>query len=200
MSMRSTNGKSSSPSSSPSRIRDLRVAVAISVLGLILMSVPAGAHPQTRKGFYLGIGLAAGTADVTTDSQGGSSSGGSGGSFRLGCAINPKFAVGFESNTWVHAGTDGAGQLGVFTGAVSFFPAEGLVLRGGIGGGNNAGVGDGLSGEVGTGWTLGAAYEFRVMRTFAIGPQLDYNHVSLSYTDFSFTNIGLGMTWYFIPN
>jgi len=33
------------------------------------------------------------------------------------------------------------------------------------------------------------------VRTFAIGPRIDYNHVRLSYADFSFTNIGLGMTW-----
>ena len=185
--------------SSPSWTRQLHVAVAISALGLVLTNVSAGAHPQTRQGFYIGIGLAAGSADVTSDSQSGSSESGSGGNFRLGYAINPKFAIGLESNTWVHSDATGAGQLGTFTGAVSFFPAEGLVLRGGFGGGNNAGVGDGLSGEVGTGWMLGAGYEFRVLRTFAIGPQIDYNHVSLSYTDFSFTNIGLGMTWYFIP-
>jgi len=105
--------------------------------GVSQFGVLAHSQPQTRQGFYVGIGLAAGTADVAIDSQSGSSSGGSGGNFRLGYAINPKFAVGFESNTWV--------------------------------------------------------------RTFAIGPQIDYNHVSLSYTDFSFTNIGLGMTWHFIP-
>ena len=173
MSNRSTNGNSSSRSSSPPWTRRLHVAVVISVLGLALTSVPAGAHPQTRKGVYTGIGLAAGTADVTTAGQSGSSSGGSGGSFRFGYAINEMFAIGVEGNTWITSSSEGVGQLGVLTGAVSFFPAEGLVLRGGIGGGNNAGLGEGVSGEVGTGWTLGAAYEFRVMRTFAIGPQID---------------------------
>jgi hypothetical protein len=198
MSNHSTNGASRFGTVSTSWIRQLQVAVAIGALGIITTTLPARAHPQTRQGFFLGIGLAAGTADVAGGSQGSSESG-SGGNFRLGYAINPKFAIGFEGNSWVHTNAAGAGQLGTFTGAVSFFPVEGLVLRGGIGGGNSAGVGDGVSGEVGTGWTLGAGYEFRVMRTFAIGPQIDYNHVSLSNADFTFTNIGLAMTWYFIP-
>lgn len=169
----------------------------ISALEAMLTPIAAEAHPQTRGGLIVGLDLAKGSAAVSSGSA--DREGGWGGGFRLGYAPNPKFALGFEGNTWVQVSTGGAVTLGTATAAVSVFPAEGLVLRGGVGFGDAAGAGDGLSGEIGTGWMLGAGYEFRVARSFAIGPQLHYNGVNLQYADYNFFNLAFAATWYFIP-
>ena len=164
-----------------------------------MLPIIAKAHPQTRGGFTMGLDVARGSAALSSGTGTPSREGGWGGGFRLGYAPNPKFALGLEGNTWVEVAAGSAVTLGTLTAAVSVFPAEGLVLRGGIGVGDAAGAGDGLSGEVGTGWMLGAGYEFRVARSFAIGPQIHYNVVNLQGADFNFVNIAFAMNWYFIP-
>jgi hypothetical protein len=148
----------------------------------------------------MGIGLGGGSAALNFAGETTDRLSGTGGSFRLGYVFNPKFALGFEGNTWFKSGDGYAVTLGTFTAAVTFFPTQGLVLRGGIGGGDVAAAGEGLSADVGLGWTAGVAYELRVARSFAIGPQVDYGHVNLETFDRNFLNVGLSMNWYFIPN
>ena len=185
-------------------IQGLHAAVLIAALGVTLLPTTASCHPQTRQGFFIGLGLASGSAAV--DFGGGSTDreSGVGGSFRLGWTVNPKFAVGLENNSWFKSDAVSAATLGAMTVAGSFFPAEGLVLRGGLGGGYEGEAGDGLGGSAGFAWTLGTAYEFRVTRSFALGPQIDYTHVSLDTADSgasaNYYNIGLSLNWYFIPN
>ena len=181
---------------SRSWVRRFHAVVAIGVVLAILLPAAAGAHPHTRDGFFIGLGLARGSAALGSGARSTPREGGSGGSFRMGYAINPKFALGLENNSWFTWGEGGAVTLGTFNAAASFFPAEGLVLRAGMGGGYVAGFGDGTSGEVGTGWTVGGAYEFRVTPSFAIGPQIDYGHVKLRYVDGNYINVGLLLNWY----
>ncbi len=178
--------------------RAIRVIAVIAAFEAML-PIMAKAHPQTRGGFTVGLDLARGTAAVSSGGSTSSREGGWGGGFRLGYAPNPKFALGLESNTWVDVSYGSAITLGTTTAAVSVFPAEGLVLRGGVGEGHWAGAGGGTSGEVGTGWMLGAGYEFRVARSFAIGPQIHYNQVNLQNVDYNFVNVAFAMNWYFIP-
>lgn len=147
----------------------------------------------------MGLGLARGSMAQTSQGVSTDRESGSGGTFRLGYAINPKFALGLENNSWFKSYPNAIVAFGTSTVAVSFFPAQGLVLRGGIGAGYGGGAGDGLSGEVGVGWTAGTAYEFRVARSFAIGPQIDYAHVSFEFDEINYVNVGLSMNWYFIP-
>ena len=104
-----------------------------------------------------------------------------------------------ENNSWFNSAGGGTTTLGAITAAVSYFPAQALVLRAGAGVSYNAAASDGVSADGGSSWTAGAAYEFRVARTFAIGPQLDYSHVKLSSFDSDYVSLGLSMNWYFIP-
>jgi hypothetical protein len=184
-------------SSTRSWIHRFRAAVAISALGAILLPLTAEAHPHARPGLFLGLGLGAGSAAETSGGTSSARESGTGGSFRLGYAFNPKFAFGLENNSWFKVGDGGAVTLGTVNAAVTCFPAEGLVLRAGVGGGYVGAAGDGLGGEAGSGWTAGAAYEFRIARSFAIGPQFDYSHVSLQTVDENYMNLGLSMNWYF---
>lgn len=173
--------------------------MAIIALGTILLPATAGAHPDTRQGFFIGLGLAKGSMAQTSGGASTDRMSGSGGSFRLGYAINPTFALGLENNSWFTSDDSGIAALGTSTVAASFFPVRGLVLRGGVGAGYGGAAGDGLAGEVGFGWTAGAAYEFRVARSFAIGPQIDYAHMGFQYVADNYVNVGLSMNWYFIP-
>ncbi len=171
----------------------------VAALGTVLFHGAVHAYPQTRQGFYFGLGLGAGSADTGFGTTNSPRLSGSAGNFRLGFTLNPKLALGLESNSWLKSAPDGIFALTTITLAASVFPAEGLVLRAGAGAGAEGGAGDGIGGEAGSGLVIGAAYEFRVARSFALGPQVDYNRVKLSFVDRSFVNVGLLMTWYFIP-
>src|SRR5436190_15093776 len=172
----------------PSWIKAFHTAVLVAALGVMLLPMllptTASAHPQTREGFFIGLGLASGSAALdfgdgsTTDRESGL-----GGSFRMGWTVNPKFAIGMENNSWFKSQEGSSTTFGAVTLAASVFPAEGLVLRGGLGGGYEGAAGDGLAGDAGFAWTLGAAYEFRVTQSFALGPQIDYSHVGLESAD-----------------
>ena len=174
-------------------------SLAVAALGLFgaLLPATAGAAPQTRDGFFMGLGLGAGSMGLSADGESSDRLSGSSGSFRLGYAINPKFALGVESGNWFKSEGGELLDVGTFTAAASFFPAEGLVLRGGFGVGVIGGADEGISGEVGTGMSVGAAYEFRATKTLAIGPQLDYGRVHLEFVDFDYVNLALVMNWYF---
>jgi hypothetical protein len=45
---------------------------------------------------------------------------------------------------------------------------------------------------------MGAAYDFRIRRTFSIGPQIDYSWMTLSDFDANYVNFGLSFDWHFI--
>jgi opacity protein-like surface antigen len=190
-------------SGASSWIRVIHATAVFSALGVIFAPTTATADPQTRGGFMLGLDFARGSAGVSSANSNSIRESGWGGGFRLGYAPNPKYAFGFENHNCLVVTDGSAFTLGTFTGTVSAFPVEGLVLSGGLGVGTFAGAtsdfGGGLGGTVGTGWTLGAGYEFRVAHSFAVGPQLSYSGVNLQDGDFNFVNIAFGMTWYFIP-
>jgi hypothetical protein len=188
---------SAASSTARSWIRRFHTAVAMSALAAILLPMTAGAHPQTRQGFFIGLGLARGSMGQSSEGYSIDRVEGTGGTFRLGYAINPMFALGLENNSFFASNSSAIEALGTSTVAASFFPAQGLVLRAGIGAGYGGAAGDGLSGDFGFGWTAGAAYEFRVARSFAIGPQIDFAHMSFQFNDNDYVNVGLSMNWYF---
>ena len=180
-------------------IHRLRAAVAIGALGVMMLPTKGWADPQTRDGFFIGLGLGTGSAGQGSFGASGNRESGSGVGFRLGWTLNPRVAIGIENGSWFKSDEQGSTTLAITTAAVSIFPVEGLVLRGGVGAGAEKGVGDG--GDFGMSWTIGTAYEFRIARSFAIGPQIDYSRIDLPYYDDSINYylIGLSTNWYFIP-
>jgi len=89
---------------------------------------------------------------------------------------------------------------------LSYYPAAvpGLSVHGGVGSGTTdltLKVGNvSISGsDSGLGFTAGAGWEFRVARTFALGPKVDFGWMTLSDFDANYINGGLAATWYFIP-
>ncbi len=186
-----------------------RACAVVSVI-LLAMSVPslaaaAGPYPQTRQGWLVGFGVGGGSAAISVDGTSSDREAGGAGSFRVGYAFQPELSLELNANTWTKTENSVTLSFSVATAAINYYPgASGLVLRGGIGAGSaDATIQVGrtrISGnESGLGLTFGAAYEFRVTRTFAIGPQVDYSLAKFSDFDSNHVIGGLGFNWYFIP-
>ncbi len=183
---------------------------ALSLAPLVALLGPLAAHaagpwPQTRQGWYVGFGLGGGGAALHADGTSTSREGAFSGNFRGGYVFNPELALGLESNAWTKEMDGATWTLSVGTAAVTYFPgAQGFYLRGGIGLGTaeveqqfgNVSV---TGSESGFGLTGGLGYEFRVLRTFALAPQVDYSWTTLDDFDFDYVMGALQFNWYFIP-
>lgn len=164
----------------------------------------AGTHPQDHNGWSIGIGLGGGSAGLSID--GAPSSGtesGSLGSFRLGYPLNEKVSLAMESNLWTKSEAGATVTFNAVTAGVAFFPSEGLALRGGIGlGGTTVTVtspfGTFSSTESGLGLNGSVGYEFRLGRTFAIGPQLEAGYATFSGGSSNWVGGSLALNWYFV--
>jgi hypothetical protein len=194
-------------------IRHSRVFVVVAIVALASLAAavrPASAesYPQARGGWFLGFGFGGGTAGLTAGGQSSDRQGAPSGSFRVGYDLSPEIGLGLETNGWTKS-EDVQGQTETDTfdmAAATFYyhpPTNGLVLRGGVGaGGAHASAKSGntttTSTETGFGFTLGAAYDFRIRRTFSIGPQIDYSWMTLSDFDANYVNFGLSFDWHFI--
>ncbi len=188
-----------------------RYAIVGALVALLALAGTAlgATYPQDHDGWYLGLGVGGGSLGV---SSGGSSSereGGPMGSIRGGYPINPQVALAFESNLWTKEQDSVTLTYDATTVGAAFFPSEGLVLRGGIGfssveisassGNTTASVS-----KTGFGFTYGIGYEFRLTRSFALGPQLDGGFASIgedatfkSHTA-NWVGLGLEANWYFL--
>lgn len=200
------------------------------LLGLLLVSTAqAGQWEHAREGWMVGFGLGGGTAEAKVDGNGvdvsSDRSGGGAGSFRVGYAVAPNLVLGLESHAWVRqetetilgTDTDLTTTLSEFTLAATWFPSEsGFYLRGGLGGGTISqevaiGSANVKVEESGFGLIAGIGYEWRLTRTFALGPQLDITYVNIGESDvddgtgtmvkadvsFNTVTIQMGFNWYF---
>jgi outer membrane protein with beta-barrel domain len=182
----------------------------ISVALLVALCAPSlcgaqGGHPNTRQGWLVGFAVGGGSAALSKDGDTTDREAGGAGFFRAGYAFRPECSVELNSNSWTKDVDGATWTLSLATAAINYYPGtSGLVLRAGIG----AGTADATAkfGSVtvsestsGFGFTAGAAYEFRVARTFALGPQVDFGWATTDKFDFNQINAGLGFTWYFIP-
>lgn len=183
-----------------------RKAIVATVACLIMSPLPAlvsaETYAHTRDGWLIGFGVGGGSAGISdaSDRQGGVT-----GSFRAGYAFQPQLSLELNSGFWTKSEGGATTTFDVSGAALDFYPGEGgLVLRGGLGFGSadvSLDVGNQTlsASETGFGFLVGAGYEFRVLRSFAIGPEVEYGWTTLSSFDTNFVNANLGLTWYFIP-
>ena len=211
----------------------LRPIIASLVFLTLISSVSsalAGTHGHVREGFMIGLNLGGGTAEAKLEGDGFEVSGddrvgGGAGNFRLGYAISPKLVIGYESSAWLREeevsgfGSDLTSTTTLMVNAVAltWFPAEGgFFLRGGLGIGTYREKleSGNLSLEFddhGVGVSMALGYEFRLTRTFALGPQLDLAYVNIGEVEatdfegdtvtadvtFNYVNLTLLLNWYF---
>ncbi len=179
----------------------LLVAMLAGVAGV----ANAAMYPNDRGNWYLGFGIGGGSAGLS-DNSGNTSDRTSGtmASLRGGYMLNPKVALAIEGNGWSKEENGVTVTFTATTAGVAFFPAEGLVLRGGIGAGQasiaeKVGSVTGTTSESGFGFNYGVGYEFRLTHSFALGPQLDGGYTSIKGGSANWIGGGLEFNWYFIP-
>lgn len=186
-----------------------RLPLVAALLLAAALAVPAVSHagpwPQTRaQSWFVGFGFGGGSAGIEVEGFDTDREGGAAGSFRAGYNFTDQLGLGLETNAWTKEEEDVTFTFSTACATLYFYPEAGLILRGGLGLGTGT-VEVQLPGpdltadESGFGVTVGAAYDFRVTRTFSIGPQVDFAWMTLDSVDANYVSGGLSFTWYFIP-
>jgi len=164
-------------------------------------------HPQTRQGFGISFGFGAGSAVFTCDDcpadWGGTAPSGY---FRIGGYLSPSVMLAGESNGW--SDPDGA-SIGAVLAVVQWYPmvASGLYLKGGAGYAYADAMDLGVDPPTGFGISLGAGYDLRVARNFALTPYVSYLRMiggnmswyggdPASKAKIGVVQFGLGFTWF----
>jgi hypothetical protein len=180
-------------------------AVLLSIMIALPALAAAEPNPQTREGWLVGIGVGGGSAALTSEGSSSDREGGAAASLRVGYAFQPQFSAELDANGWSKEDAGVTTTFSVTTAAIDYYPgAQGIVLRGGLGYGTTSlsaksGSSSLTASESGFGFLVGAGYEFRLGRTFALGPQIDYSYMTLSDFNVNYVTLGLGFNWYFIP-
>lgn len=156
-----------------------RGSLMLGMLALLAGAGPAQAQegrPQTRQGFWFGLGLGYGSlCGDECDERAGSGSG----YFKLGGTLSQKVLLGFESNAWVKKESDITVSQVNGSGVAYFYPSAtgGFHLKAGLGfvratvafdvpGGSQTIS----SSETGVGGLLGLGYDVRVGRNVSLVP------------------------------
>ncbi len=164
------------------------------VSGIVLFAAPLAwaGHPQERQGFWIGLGIGYGSANVGCDDcDDGDREGAFAGSFKLGGTLNERILLGVESNSWLKEQDDVTLTLGSLTGTVSFYPQapSGFFLKGGVGfsyvdWGFSEGSLSISANKTGWGVLAGLGYDLRVGRKISITPQVNYYYGKPGDIDF----------------
>ena len=183
--------------------------VGLTALIVTLTLVPAipaqaGQWAHERDGIVLGFGLGAGTAGVNVTDVDSDREGGLAGGLRIGYAFTPELAVGLDGTFWTKEVDNETWSFSVGAAALTYYPgAKGFFVRGGVGVGTmefeteQGGVTYSASDD-GIGFLLGAGYEWRLTRKFALGPQVDYSYAKVNDDiSLSYVNVTVGLNWYF---
>jgi len=179
---------------------------SIAILGIAVLSVaarPSGAdaqNPQTRQGFFIGLGIGAGSFGVEGGDERDT---GVAGHVTLGGTLTPQLLLGGEFTGWTKE-EDGARVSHTnATAIVQFYPIVegGLFLRAGIGS-STLSI-SGTSGNVtvsiddtALGATAGLGYDIRVGSNFSITPYGLFVWGNFEGGSANHFQGGLGVTWH----
>jgi outer membrane protein with beta-barrel domain len=143
----------------------------------------AGSYPQERHGFWAGLGVGVGSANVTCDDCGPSSrETGVAGYVKAGRTLNERLLLGGEVSIWSKEQEGVTINLGNFAATLTLYPqlASGLFIKGGVGmsyvdtqfreGSTTVTVDPGY----GLGLIAGAGYDFRVKKNLSITPAVNF--------------------------
>lgn len=187
------------------------------VLGLAVLALAGAtrleaqtAHPQTRQGFWISVGLGSGSAGMSCDGCTNDSESGLSGNLKLGGTLRPNLLVGAETNGFTKS-KDGIDDRMSFLSAIAqYYPMveNGFYVKAGLG---LAGVSsdDGTDKLTATslGYQVGAGYDWRLAQNFSLTPYLNYlrgtsgdaklnsqsTGVKVTPSLFQF---GIGLTWH----
>ncbi|MHC4769514.1 MAG: hypothetical protein ACYTEI_12490 [Planctomycetota bacterium] len=167
-------------------------------------------NPQTREGFWIGLGLGAGSVGADCDLCNDDREIGLSGNLRLGGALSQKVLLGAGTNGWIKSESGINQSVGALSALVVFYPSAtgGFFLQGGLGVLRYE-ADDGVDEVTSTGFgaLLGLGYDFRVGGNFSLSPFLNFlasSGGSLKFDgmdldiDFNanLVQFGLGVTWH----
>lgn len=157
-----------------SKVSVCSVAVCLAVLSG-LSTADAQPYPHERNAWVLGLNVGGGLASVSSG-FGSERDGGVTGNFQAGYAVAPTTVLALEGSGWTR--NDGGATITIsYLGpAATFYPSgSGFFLRGGVGVGTRRITRNGSTGSSsGFAALVGTGNEFRVSRTFAIAPQIEF--------------------------
>jgi hypothetical protein len=185
---------------------------AMVLAGEKLLEAQSTARPNTRQGFWIGLGLGTGSAGLDCTSCSDDRVGGLSGNVRLGGSVSPSVLLGGETNGWSHSESGLDEVLGFASFVALWYPsrAGAFYLKFGLGGMSykaDDGV-DELTATAPAG-SFGLGYEFRVGPNFSVTPF--FNSLVTSAVDVQFNGdplptgedikvsllqLGVGVTWH----
>jgi hypothetical protein len=173
----------------------------LTLVALGLAASPAAAqHPQTREGFWAGVGMGWGSFGLSCDGCDGVDRTGSySGYFKLGGTLSPNLLLGAELNGW-HKNESGASvEFGNASAAAYWYPMlqSGMFLKGGVGYSRLA-ADDGFISASDGGWGLiaGVGYDLRVARSTSLTPVINYFRGGFDGGSADVFQVGLGVTFH----
>jgi hypothetical protein len=167
-------------------------------------------NPQTREGFWIGLGLGVGSAGANCDACTDDREIGLSGNLRLGGTLSQHVLLGVGTNGWIKSDSGVDQNMGALSALVVVYPSAtgGFFLQGGLGMiWYKADDGTDELTSTGFGALLGLGYDFRVGGNFSLSPflnflgssggNLKFNGAELDI-DFNANlfQLGLGVTWH----
>ena len=152
------------------------------------MAMPSMAAAQDRTGVWFALGGGYGSADVTCKECGATDRQSSGvGYLRGGWSLNPQTRIGVEYDVWtkkqaVETGVEGTVSLSNVSGTISYYPSPtaNFFVKGGVGASlvstEFTVQGSKISADLGKGLgvIVGAGYDIRVGKRWAVTPAVDF--------------------------
>jgi hypothetical protein len=191
----------------------MRVLTTVILIAAIAGSLEAqsGRRPNSRQGFWIGLGAGPGSVGVDCVGCGDDRTSGFSGYVRLGGTVSRKILLGGESNGWFHSEGGVKENLGFASFVLLWYPSApgAFFLKVGAGGMNYS-ADDGVNEITATApsGSLGMGYEFRAGRMVSVVPffnvlgsssvRTKFNGVTVPTGDFrvNLAQLGLGVTWH----
>ncbi len=180
------------------RTRSLALALLLmSAFSPIVSAQGDGSRPQTRRGFWIGLGAGYGSLGCEDcDNRSGAVSG----YLKLGGTVNQRVLIGGELNGWTRKESGITFSYTHASGVIYFYPSArgGFHLKGGAGLASiNIDAGPfGNGSETGGGFILGAGYDARVGRNFSLTPYFNIMAGGFDGGSANLVQFGLGATWH----
>jgi hypothetical protein len=175
------------------------------VLLAVLLGLPSAGmgqgRPQTREGFFIGVGLgwgSLGCADCVSRESSGAAE------LKLGGALNPQLLIGGASTVWTKKDASGTRLThGTVTFMAQYYPSvtSGFWVKGGVGVAQLMAESTVLGVNVtvtdnGLGLNAGLGYDVRVGTNFSLSPYSSWSWGSFEGGSADHFQLGLGVTWH----
>ena len=183
-----------------------------SLVGLTGALQAQGRHPNTREGFWIGLGAGTGSAGLDCTDCATNRIGAPSGYIRAGGTFSPKILLGGEVNGWTHTEGNVDESIGFGSFILMWYPGRSgaFYLKFGLGGMSyHASDGVNTLDATAPAGSFGVGYEFRVARNFSIVPYfnslassavtLKQNGTTVSTGEdirITLAQLGLGVTWH----